>query len=230
MSIIENATKWAEGIAANNQHGYDQARRWGPDYDCSSLVISAYEQAGVKVKTSGATYTGNMLSVFKKCGFKDVTSSVDLKTGKGLKRGDVLLNIKKHTAIFCGNGKEVEASINEKGKAIGGVVGDQTGKEILVRSYRNYPWDKVLRYDEKAKSNTKAVSTKTPVALYSATVTARSGLNVRKAPNGSIIKSIPFGTIVNVYEENGTWARISADAQEWCYKSWLGKINSSSGI
>ena len=44
-------------------------------------------------------------------------------------------------------GKEVEASINEKGlTAHGGKPGDQTGKEFLIRSYRNYPWNCVLRY------------------------------------------------------------------------------------
>jgi peptidoglycan hydrolase-like protein with peptidoglycan-binding domain len=48
--------------------------------------------------------------------------------------------------MFVGDGLEVEASINEKGGAHGGQPGDQTGREILVRAYRNYPWDCVLRY------------------------------------------------------------------------------------
>lgn len=58
--------------------------------------------------------------------------------------------------MYCGNGKEVEASINEKGKATGGKPGDQTGREILIRSYRNYPWNHVLRYVETASVNTSA--------------------------------------------------------------------------
>lgn len=49
-------------------------------------------------------------------------------------------------AMYCGDGKEVEASINEKGTAHGGKPGDQTGKEFLIRSYRNYPWTNILRY------------------------------------------------------------------------------------
>ena len=89
-----------------------------------------------------------MLSVFLKCGFVDVTSSVNLATGAGLKRGDVLLNTSHHTAMYCGGGREVEASINEKGTATGGKPGDQTGREFLIRSYRNYPWNHVLRYNE----------------------------------------------------------------------------------
>ena len=142
----EKATSQMEVWAADPTHGYDQARRWGPDYDCSSAVISAWELAGVPVKTNGATYTGNMRGVFIRCGFEDVTDSVNLTTGAGLQRGDVLLNIRHHTAMYCGNGQEVEASINENGGVTGGITGDQTGREFLVRPYRNYPWDCVLRY------------------------------------------------------------------------------------
>ena len=114
--IIEKAIKQMEDWAADSAHGYDQLYRWGEkgDYDCSAAVISAWENAGVPVKTKGATYTGNMLSAFKKCGFKDITSTINLYNGSGLKRGDVLLNQTHHAAMYCGNGYEVEASINEK--------------------------------------------------------------------------------------------------------------------
>ena len=114
MSKTENAISQMEKWAADNSHGYDQANRWGPDYDCSSAVISAWELAGVPVKSKGATYTGNMKGVFLRCGFEDITSKVNLSTGSGLKRGDVLLNVVHHTAMYCGDGKEVEASINER--------------------------------------------------------------------------------------------------------------------
>lgn len=145
---IEKAISWMEDTANDDSHGYCQDHRWGADgdYDCSSAVITAWEYAGVPVKTKGATYTGNMLGVFTANGFKVVTDEVNLNTGSGLKRGDVLLNTIHHTAMYCGNGKEVEASINEKGTAHGGQPGDQTGKEFLIRSYRNYPWTHVLRY------------------------------------------------------------------------------------
>ena len=146
MSKSEKAITQMEAWAADPAQGYDQSHRWGPDYDCSSAVISAWEQAGVPVKTNGATYTGNMRGVFLRCGFEDVTASVDLATGDGLRRGDVLLNVQHHTAIYCGNGMEVEASINENGGVTGGMTGDQTGREFLKRPYRNYPWDCVLRY------------------------------------------------------------------------------------
>lgn len=153
MSKIEKAVEWMIELAYDDSHGYDQDERWGErgDYDCSSAVITAWQKAGVPVKTEGATYTGNMYDVFKQCGFKDVTFKVNLRNGDGLEPGDVLLNHVHHTAMYIGDGLEVEASINEKGTAHGGQPGDQTGREILIRSYRNYPWDCVLRYTEQAE-------------------------------------------------------------------------------
>ena len=148
MTATEKAIAQMEAWAADDSHGYDQQYRWGErgDYDCSAAVIQAWELAGVPVKSSAATYTGNMRGVFLRCGFEDVTAGIDLATGSGLQRGDVLLNIANHTAMYCGNGMEVEASINELGTVTGGQPGDQTGREFLVRHYRNYPWDCVLRY------------------------------------------------------------------------------------
>lgn len=157
MSKTEKAVQWMISTANNPLHGYDQKYRWGEhgDYDCSSAVITAWEIAGVPVKSAGATYTGNMYSAFKKCGFVDATQSVNLKIGSGLRRGDVLLNRRSHTAIYIGSGQIVQASANEKGTATGGTPGDQTGKEFLVRSYYNYPWDYVLRYPETEKVHKK---------------------------------------------------------------------------
>lgn len=146
MGKIEKATQWMINLANDPKHGYDQDNRWGPDYDCSSAVISAWQAAGVPVKSKGASYTGNMKSVFISCGFKDVRSSINLSNGSGLKRGDVLLNTVTHTAMYIGNGQIVHASINENGTTTGGKTGDQTGKEICIRSYYNKNWDCVLRY------------------------------------------------------------------------------------
>jgi len=107
-----------------------------------------------------------MKAVFLSCGFADVTSKVNRSTGSGLQRGDVLLNETHHVAMYCGNGKEVEASINEKGTATGGQPGDQTGKEFLVRSYRNYPWDCVLRYQESNSGSTTITTEKVAYAVF----------------------------------------------------------------
>lgn len=160
MTKTEKAIRQMETWAKDDSHGYDQDYRWGEkgDYDCSSAVIQAWQNAGVPVKSGGATYTGDMKNVFLKNGFKDITASVNREAGTGLKRGDVLLNEAHHVAMYCGAGKEVEASINEKGTAHGGKPGDQTGKEFLIRSYRNYPWNCVLRYKESTSGSATVTS------------------------------------------------------------------------
>lgn len=154
MGKIDLAIEWMESTAKDDQHGYCQTHRWGEDgdYDCSGAVITAWEISGVPVKTKGASYTGNIYTVFRSCGFEDVTNIVNLKTGSGLKRGDVLLKPGAHVAMFCGNRKIVDACINEKGTITGGKPGDQTGKEFWIHSYYNYPWKYVLRYKEGAGS------------------------------------------------------------------------------
>jgi cell wall-associated NlpC family hydrolase len=142
---IESAVTWMINIANDESHGYDQDSRWGPDYDCSSLVISGYEQAGIKLKTNGATYTGDMKEVALNTGFTVVDWGND--TSK-LLRGDIILNETHHVCCYIGNGQIVQASINELGTTTGGQTGDQTGKEIYVRDYYTYRygWDCVLRY------------------------------------------------------------------------------------
>lgn len=150
MSKIDMYCNWMKELANNPLHGYDQQYRWGEkgDYDCSSAVISALEHAGIPAKTNGATYTGNMYFVLTKLGFGDITNSVNLSTGSGLKKGDILLNHIHHVAVYIGDGLVAQASINEKGRATGGVPGDQTGYETNIKGYYNYPWDCVLRYEE----------------------------------------------------------------------------------
>lgn len=136
---------FAELIAKDDSHGYSQVNRWGnPDYDCSSLAISAAEYAGIPVKGYGATYTGNMVSAFTKAGFRAISYGNDKK----LIRGDILLNTVHHAAIYVGDNKLVEACIDESGSIQGKTPGDQTGHEIHSRLMYNYPWEYILRWPE----------------------------------------------------------------------------------
>ena len=145
MTIIESAVQWAVGIANDQSHGYSQANRWGPNYDCSSLVISAYKHAGVPIDTTVVNYTGNMQNL-KKYGFKDVTKSVNFNTGNGLQRGDILWwhgsGTTGHTAIYIGNNQIVHA----RGQSYGSSKTGDQGSEIAVTSYYRGSWQHVYRY------------------------------------------------------------------------------------
>ena len=68
-------TAKAEAIAKDDTHGYDQLKRWGPDFDCSSLVCFVVESVGIPVRQKGATYTGNMKAAFLKCGFEIIDTN-----------------------------------------------------------------------------------------------------------------------------------------------------------
>ena len=144
-SIPKVALAWAVSIANDQRHGYSQASRWGnPDYDCSSLVLSAYKRAGVDV--GQATYTGNMRQELLKHGFSDVTASVNLSTCGGLQRGDILLyhlsGTAGHTALYAGNRQIVHA----RGQSYGSPASGDQGSEIAVTPYYRGKWATVLRY------------------------------------------------------------------------------------
>ena len=197
------------------------------------------EQAGIPVKTNGATYTGNMLSVFLKSGFKDITGTVNLSNGSGMKRGDILLSPGHHTAIYCGNGKMVDARINENGKTTGGKSGDQTGHEIEIHAYKNRPWKNVLRYTDKtpstAASYTATESARSLDKALAGTYTATANLNMRHGAgtNKQILVTLPKGTAVKCYgyyTVSGAvkWLYVTArlngkDYVGFCSKNYLSK-------
>ena len=155
---IEAAVAFMERIAADNSHGYDQAHRNGPDYDCSSLVSKALNQAGFDVKV-GST-TSNLYEQLKADGFKTCS--------KPWKRGDIHLSVGHHVVMSTDANNIVHASINEKGTVSGGKTGDQTGREICTRPYYEHPsgWTYHLRYGDKEKKDDKPVTTKEPDSKY----------------------------------------------------------------
>lgn len=163
MTIPEKALEWAIDIANDQSHGYSQQSRYGPDYDCSSLVLKAYKQAGADI--GQATYTGNMRSELTKHGFTDVTASVNLASGAGLQRSDILLYHKGgtagHTALYAGNGQIVHA----RGQSYGSPKTGDQGTEIAVTPYYRGQWATVLRYTGQAPAAVKryAVNTTLPM-------------------------------------------------------------------
>lgn len=141
MTVIEKAVQWAINTANDNSHGYSQADRWGPDYDCSSFVITAYQQAGLALREAGASYTGNMRNAFLNCGFFDATKLVNLGSGGGIQAGDVLLS-SGHTCLAIGAGRVANCRTDEGHPQ----SGDQSGNEIRLQNYWNNSWTAVLRY------------------------------------------------------------------------------------
>lgn len=143
--IILAAADWMENLALKDYYGYAWGG-WGPrDYDCGHAIITAWEESGVRVKTHGAASTHNMFQVFTSLGFRDVIGSVNLSTGAGMERGDVLLHETDHAAMYCGDGELVHARSSEGNN----IPGDQNGQEIRIQAYFNWPnggWQHVLRY------------------------------------------------------------------------------------
>ena len=169
-SIPKKAVAIAKQIAADNSHGYNNGasgRGGNPDYACSSFVADCYIKAGVNLGVAAKNvYTKDMKKIFTSHGFKDVTSSVNVKTGAGLVAGDVLVKPGSHTELYVGNGKLIGARGDAKsGKPANGKAGDQTGAEIAEANYFNQPWTVVLRY--KDITPTKSVKYRVRVGKFS---------------------------------------------------------------
>lgn len=144
------AAKWARETANNNAHGYDNSktgRGGNPDYACSSFVNEAWRQAGVDLPESSTVYTKNMVKTYIPKGFEEISKNVNLKNGNGMLPGDLVGKQNVHVEIILENGMIAGARGNAQAlKPENGKVGDQTGGEISVSSYYNYPWTIVLRY------------------------------------------------------------------------------------
>ncbi len=153
-------------------HGYTQGDgRWGDgswegvdapggpysiqngDRDCSSSVCDAWQTVLAKTPyggcLDGATYTGNMRSVFTESGLFDWHPMWD---GYCAQTGDIYLNEIDHTAMCQSADPDElsEFSLNEFGGIVGGQQGDQTGYESRVRGYYDFPWDGILAYNHRA--------------------------------------------------------------------------------
>lgn len=138
-----------EHFADDDSYGYSQkppSGRWGPDYDCSSLIYQAADNAGYSVGTGSdkVRFTGTMLKDFEKAGFQILPfANVGVSD---LKIGDILLNLALHAEVYVGNGESIGATSSETGDYVGS-EGDQTGTEIERHPVTTFTkeWDYILR-------------------------------------------------------------------------------------
>lgn len=139
-ALIDRAVDWAVGIANDNSHGYTNGK-WGPEYSCISLIMEAFTAAGLDLGKCNIDKLPDRLIAR---GFEDVTADVDLATGQGLTKGDILWYIKPdnhgHTEMYIGSGQMVGARGDTDGKP-----GDSKGDEISVMVYQDLGWQRVFR-------------------------------------------------------------------------------------
>lgn len=213
MLKIETAVSWAEQIAADNRHGYSQVHRNDPDYDCSSFVGTALSNAGFAV--SKYSTTRNLESQLIKCGFK--------KCHAPWKRGDIHLAAGHHVTMSTDASHIVHASQSENG-GIDGQTGDQTGREICVRSYYNLPYSNLVHYrytgndePESARSFSRKIA-----GAYHTNDTYN--LRVGAGMNKRVILTLPTGTGVRNYGYyTGEWYLVKAVVDGCTYTGYVAK-------
>ena len=213
-------------LCTHDWHGYTQGDgRWGDgegvcevvvdgvtytvaqgDRDCSSSVIDCWRQAikGTPYEGTldGATYTGDMKSVFTASGLFEWKPMSFVA-----QRGDIYLNEVNHTAMCQDDDPDTlsEFNINEFGGIVGGTVGDQTASESVVRAYYNFPWDGILHYNGAADTSPNAPQS---VRTYAANGTADQKWAFERSGSYYRIKAVGCGKYLNV--RNGA---INASAQ-----------------
>lgn len=151
----------AEHLARHDSHGYSQPNRAGSggvewlqfsdgtwyklhtgDYDCSEMVRSCVAAADLIPWDYWGSYmwTGNEAEILYGAGFTDAPLN-------DLRRGDVLY-MPGHTGVYLGDGWMADAHGDEYGDIYGPNAGDQTGREIEIRSVWSCGWSRAYRAPE----------------------------------------------------------------------------------
>lgn len=216
------------------------------DYDCSSSVCTAWQKAlegtPYEGRLDGATYTGNMRSVFVNSGLFDVwdTSSTSAV------RGDVYLNDAEHTAMCQDGGSDgvygydalSEFCINEFGEVYGGQRGDQTGGESRIAGFYNRPWNCTLHYNGAADGTVRHDDSQNdksswPLQMYTSNGTPAQRFRIIHNDDGTISLQCEandkFLDVRGAAKKNGTevWLYDKNDsaAQRWKFVQKEGNYN-----
>lgn len=191
-----------------DKYEYDQG-----SYDCSSSSITAWKAAlkGTPYEHAldGATYTGNMRSVFVGSGLFSWKPMSFLAAP-----GDLYLSEEHHVAMCQTQYPDVlsEFSGNEHGGAYGGQVGDQTGREAWVHAYYDYPWDGILHYNGKADTvvSDEKKPTGTPYRIVKAVKVRKSRKTVPSNVVGRLTKGKEvYLAAVKKDDKGNIWGRIT---------------------
>lgn len=215
---METAITWAINTAKDDSHGYSQTNRWGPDYDCSSFIISALKAGGID--TGQATDTSTMKANLMAHGFSWTPWSTQVKNS--LKRGDILLKENQHADLFLGN-KQIVAAHGDRGNS---ATGDQTGTEVSVSAWYTSDYDGVLRYTDTVVQVTDCNCSTSYAGTYVVT-TASDPLNMRSGHGTGyeLLTKIPRLSIIYVTKANGTWAHVSWNGYNgFCTMEFLTKV------
>jgi nucleoid-associated protein YgaU len=149
MANINNANDYMYNLVTNKTHGYSQANRYGPDYDCSSSIMTSLRSGGkFDVPVKGIN-TASMKKYLEKIGYKVVSNAEkpqknDIKLRPATaKRGGHVVMFRSSTMVM-----EFSSSRGHKEK------GDQTGTESWCHKWdskRNGDFTYTLRYKPTAK-------------------------------------------------------------------------------
>ncbi len=150
--IAERSAKACEAACANAKIGYDQNSRntlyvyaklanfdLGKvadecECDCSSLMHVCAIAGGAKLSYGvNAMWTGNMVAGFTAGGeYEALTDPKYLRSDAYLKRGDILVNSKAHTAMALENGAMVGGNVAARPTEGKDIVAPTTGTVMLT--------------------------------------------------------------------------------------------------
>lgn len=139
MESLEAAVSWAKAFAADDSHGYDQARRGTAQTDCSDLVCRALRAGGFDAPTPSFS-TRTMGQWLESHGW------VWHAGVGGVRSGDVLW-MQGHTALAVSASQMVEAYPNGTPLSYD-EPGDQNGREVYVAPIGTHRWAGYWRYEE----------------------------------------------------------------------------------
>lgn len=150
MAGIEDGIAAALAYAADDRHGYElrSGNHWPGSYsigtDCAGLArLYAAAVEGVALDSYPDFGTWNEVATLTKRGWRDIPFS-----RSAMRRGDILVRAlgdsTGHTVVYLGGSRIVGAESNWDG-----VRGDGSGAEVTERSYYDYGYNHILRWEEK---------------------------------------------------------------------------------